>query len=61
MNASEVIDEISKQRALNNEHFMNMWKLVFNCPLCREKAKAIQQEIRKGDMRITELNKQLCE
>lgn len=54
-----IMDAIEAQRALNNKHFMRMWRLAFkHAP---EEAREIQQEIRRGDLIISELNKQLCE
>ena len=59
MNVDKIMDAIEAQRALNNKHFMRAWRLLFK--LAPDEAKQIQREIREGDLRIAELNKQLCE
>lgn len=58
-NIEHIMDAIEEQRSLNNKHFMRMWRLAFkHAP---EEAREIQREIRRGDLIISELNKQLCE
>lgn len=55
------MNQIEAQRIRNNHFFMQMWRLVFNCPHCSKRAKEIQREIRKGDLRISELNSRLAD
>jgi len=58
-NTERIMDAIEAQRALNNKHFMQMWRLAFkHAP---EEAREIQRLIRQGDLKIAELNKQLCD
>ncbi len=54
-----IMQQIENQRAENNRQFMKMWRLAFkHFP---EEAKKIQGKIRRGDLRISELNRLLCE
>lgn len=56
---SEIIDEIEAIRAKNNTHWMDAVRLCFE--FAPEKARALFKEIKRCDVRITELTQELAE
>jgi hypothetical protein len=53
-----IMDAIEQQRALNNKIFMRAWRLL--AERCPKEFNEIQSELRAGDLRIYELNGELC-
>jgi hypothetical protein len=59
MNLEPIFQAIEDQRAANNKVFMRVWRRVFALdPIFAREAQA---ELRRGDLRISELNQQLID
>lgn len=59
MQVTDLIDCIESVRARNNTHWMNLVRLAFE--VAPDRAKAIMQEIERGDRRILQLTQELAE